>query len=140
MAFIVVYREVFETILFYTAIWNEENGGAVIAGAGAAIVVLAVIAWIFMRYSRALPVGKFFAYSSVLLVVLCVVLIGEGVSALQEGGLLPISPVAGFICLESLGLYPTAQGILAQVAMAALLIVGFWHNQRRVATEGDTGR
>lgn len=128
--FIVVYREVFETILFYTAIWSDEHGWAVIAGAGTAIIVLAAIAWTLMRYGRALPVGKFFAYSSALLAVLCVVLIGKGVSALQEAGWLPITPVAGFVRVEILGLYPTIQGISAQVAMAVLLLIGFWNNQR----------
>ncbi len=141
LTFVVVYREVFETILFYTAIWNEENAGAVIAGAGTAIVALAVIAWALMRYGRILPVGKFFAYSSALLAVLCVVLIGKGVSALQEAGWLPVSPLAGFLRVEVLGLYPTAQGIVAQLMMAALLLIGFWNNQRRaLANRKETRR
>lgn len=140
LTFVVVYREVFETILFYTAIWNEDNGRAVMAGAGTAIIVLSGIAWTLMRYGRVLPVGKFFAYSSALLAVLCVVLIGKGVSALQEAGLLPVSPIAGFVRVEVLGLYPTAQGIAAQVAMAALLLIGFWYNQRRAAATGKETR
>ncbi len=32
LSFIVVYREVFETILFYAAIWNHGNSAAVLAG------------------------------------------------------------------------------------------------------------
>jgi len=135
LSFIVVYREAFETILFYAAIWNEENAGAILAGAGAAILSLVVIAWALMRYGRTLPVGKFFAYSSALIAVLCLVLIGKGVSALQEAGWLPISPLAGFIRVEVLGLYPTVQTIAAQVAMAALLLIGFWHNQRRASAK-----
>lgn len=139
LTFIVVYREVFETILFYTAIWSREHGAAVIAGAGTAIIVLAAIAWILMRYGRVLPVGKFFAYSSALLAVLCVVLIGKGVSALQEAGWLPISPLAGFIRVEVLGVYPTVQGLSAQVVMATLLLIGFWNNQRIAsAHRGDS--
>jgi FTR1 family protein len=133
LSFLVVYREVFETILFYAAIWNEENAGAVLAGAGAAIVGLMVIAWALMRYGRALPVGKFFAYSSALLAVLCIVLMGKGISALQEAGWLPISPLSGFISVDILGLYPTAESISAQVAMAALILIGFWNNQRRIS-------
>lgn len=133
LSFIVVYREVFETILFYTAIWDEENGGPVMAGAAAALVVLAIIGWALMRYSRALPIAKFFSYSSMLLAVLCVVLIGKGVSALQEAGWLPVSRLAGFIHLDFLGLYPTVQGVSAQVVMAALLAIGFWQNQRRAS-------
>lgn len=133
LAFVVVYREVFETILFYIAIWNTENAGAIIAGAGAAVISLAVIAWALMRYGRALPVGKFLAYSSALIAVLCVVLIGKSVSALQEAGWLPVNPLAGFIRVEMLGLYPTVQGLAAQVVVAALLLIGFWNNQRRIS-------
>jgi high-affinity iron transporter len=135
LAFIVVYREVFETILFYAAIWNHDNSGAVIAGAGAAIIVLAGVALALMRYSRALPLGKFFAYSSALLAVLCVVLIGKGVSALQEAGWLPVSPMASFIRVDVLGVYPTVQGISAQVVVTALLLIAFWQNQRRAVTD-----
>jgi len=130
LTFVVVYREVFETILFYAAIWNEENAGAVLAGAGTAAVVLVAIAWALMRYGRALPVGKFFAYSSLLLAVICVVLVGKGVSALQEAGWMPISPISSFIRVEVLGIYPTAQSILAQAAIAVILLVGFRHNRR----------
>src|SRR5690606_23417907 len=44
LAFLVVYREVFETILFYTALWTQGNGGAVIGGALGAVVLLGLIA------------------------------------------------------------------------------------------------
>lgn len=130
LAFIVVYREVFETILFYAAIWSQGNGGAVMAGALAAIVVLAVIAFVMMRYSRTLPIGKFFAYSSALVAVLAVVLIGKGSAALQEAGYLPITPWPGFPRSELLGLYPTQETIVAQLVMIALLVLGFIWNQR----------
>ena len=33
LAFIVVYREVFETILFYAALWTPDNGATILAGA-----------------------------------------------------------------------------------------------------------
>lgn len=140
LVFIVVYREVFETILFYAAIWNQDNSGAVVAGAGAAIIVLAGVVWAFMRYGRTLPLDKFFTYSSALLAVLCVVLTGKGVSALQEAGWLPISPLVGFVRVEIFGLYPSVQGISAQAVMTALLLVAFWHNRRGAARDGKGSR
>lgn len=130
LSFVVVYREVFETILFYAAIWTQGNGGAVLAGAGSAIAILAVIAWVMMRYSRTLPIGKFFAYSSALMALLAVVLIGKGVSALQEAGYLPVNPLNGFPRIQILGLYPTTEGIAAQAVMIALLALGFGLNLR----------
>jgi len=135
LAFIVVYREVFETILFYAAIWSQGNGGAVIAGALAAVVVLAIIAFVMMRYSRTLPIGKFFAYSSALIAVLAVVLIGKGSAALQEAGYLPVTPWPGFARSELLGLYPTRETIVAQLAMIVLLALGFLWNQRTASCE-----
>ncbi len=131
LSFLVVYREVFETILFYAAIWNQGNGGAVFAGGVAAAVALLVIAWIMMRYSSTLPIGKFFAYSSVLIAVLAIVLIGKGVAALQEAGYLPIHPLAGFPRIATLGLFPTREGIIAPMAMILLLLIGFGYNNRK---------
>ncbi|MBA3835593.1 MAG: FTR1 family protein, partial [Sphingomonas sp.] len=84
LAFIVVYREVFETILFYAALWTADNGGILLAGALTAVLLLAVLAWAMLKLSRTLPIGQFFRYSAILIAVLAVVLIGKGVGALQE--------------------------------------------------------
>src|SRR5690606_7557617 len=111
LVFVVVYREVFETILFYAAIWNQGNAGSVVAGGATAAVLLAVTGWLMMRYSRRLPIGQFFRYSSLLIAVLAVVLMGKAVSALQEAGYLPITWIDGAPRVELLGLYPTVQGI-----------------------------
>ncbi len=135
LSFLVVYREVFETILFYAAIWNQGNGGAVLAGGAAAVVALLATAWMMMRYSRALPIDRFFAYSSVLVAVLAVVLIGKGVTALQEAGYLPIHPLADFPRIAILGLFPSREGIIAPLAMIFFLAIGFGYNNRK--TEKD---
>lgn len=133
LAFVVVYREVFETILFYAAIWSQGNGGYVFAGAAAAVAVLAVVAFVMMRYSKRLPIGQFFAYSAILIAVLAVVLIGKGVSALQEAGYLPIALLSGFPRIEILGVYPTREGVIAQILMAVLLFIGFRANTAKAA-------
>lgn len=129
IVFVVVYREVFETILFYAAISNQENIGTVIAGALSAILVLAAIAAVMQRYGRILPIGKFFAYSSALIAVLAVVLIGKGSAALQEAGYLPIDPLPLIPRSELLGIFPTRETVLAQVVMAVLLGAGFAYNR-----------
>jgi high-affinity iron transporter len=131
LAFVVVYREVFETILFYAALWHQGNGGAILAGALGACVALAIIAWAMLRYSRRLPIGKFFTYSSWLMAILTVVLTGKGISALQEAGLVGIAPLHAVPRLSLLGLFPTAQTIAAQIAMIAALVIGFALNRRK---------
>lgn len=130
LTFIVVYREVFETILFYAALWSQGNGGAVLAGAGAASILLAGIAWVMLRFSRKLPIAKFFAYSSALIAVLAVVLAGKGVAALQEAGLIDVSPLRGVPHIPILGVFPTAQVVVGQLAALGVVIIGFWFNFR----------
>lgn len=133
LAFVVVYREVFETILFYAALWTQGNGGALLAGAGAAVLLLAVIAWAMLRYSRQLPIAQFFTYSSWLMAALTVVLAGKGVAALQEAGIIDIAPLAAAPRLSMLGIFPTWQSILTQLAMAAAIFIGFSFNRRRAS-------
>lgn len=130
LTFVVVYREVFETIIFYATLWSQGNAGAIAAGALCAIAVLAVIAFAMLRYSRKLPVATFFSYSSILIAVLAVVLTGKGVSALQEAGLIDIRPLAGVPRIDILGLVPTLESVLAQLCALAAVLVGFWFNRR----------
>ncbi|WP_371420864.1 FTR1 family protein [Tardiphaga sp.] len=131
LAFVVVYREVFETILFYAALTAQGNGGAMLAGALSACVVLAAIAWALLRYSRSLPIGTFFTYSSWLMAVLTVVLAGKGVAALQEAGIVDIVPLPSFPRIDLVGLFPTIQTVAAQAAMVVALVIGFGWNRRR---------
>jgi high-affinity iron transporter len=62
--------------------------------------------------------------------VLAVVLTGKGVAALQEAGWVAVS-VAPVPHIELLGIYPTWQSLLAQLAILVLLAVGFVFNIRR---------
>jgi high-affinity iron transporter len=132
ISFLAVYREAFETVLFYQALWLEAGpDGRLAVGAGfaAAVVGLVVLAWLILKVGLRLPVGWFFGGGSVLMAVLAVVLAGKGIAALQEAGALPIEPL-DMPAIPSLGLYPTWQGVLTQFAVV-LLIVGAVAYSRR---------
>jgi high-affinity iron transporter len=139
LAFVAVYREVFETILFFTAMAAEGSVGGLIAGGIAGCAVLAAIAVAMLRFSQRLPIGKFFAYSSALVAILAVVLAGKGVAALQEAGLIGVDPLAWLPRISMLGLFPTLQGISAQVATLLALLLGFawnrWSSRRLAQAE-----
>ncbi len=130
LAFIVVYREVFETILFYAALTAQGSGTVILAGAGSAIVLLGVIAWVMLRFSAKLPVSEFFKYSSALIAVLAVVLAGKGVAALQEAGMIDIAPLVQIPRIPVLGLFPTWESVGAQLLTMAIVAVGAWYNGR----------
>jgi high-affinity iron transporter len=138
LAFIAVYREVFETILFFTAMAAEGSVASLVAGGLAGIVTLAVIAVAMLRFSKRLPIGKFFTYSSALVAILAVVLAGKGVAALQEAGLIAIHPLSELPRISILGIFPTLQGIAVQVATVIALAIGFgwnrWSSSKLAAT------
>ena len=130
LAFVVVYREVFETILFYAAIWNPEASGTILAGALSALALLAIIAWFMLRYSRKLPITQFFKYSALLIAILAIVLAGKGVGALQEAGEMPVTLLDGVPRIDLLGFHPTLETIAAQLIALAALIFGFRASRR----------
>jgi high-affinity iron transporter len=129
LAFIAVYREVFETILFFTAMSAEGSVGSLVAGGAAGVATLAAIAVAMLRFSKRLPIGKFFTYSSALVAVLAIVLAGKGVAALQEAGLLGIHPLSTLPRISILGIFPTLQGVVVQIATLLALAIGFGWNR-----------
>lgn len=130
LTFISVYREVFETILFYTALWNEGQGQWLLAGIGVGAIILGFIAWVLLRTSQRLPLGLFFSVSSLVIALLAIVLTGKGVAALQEAGWTGVT-VAPVPSIDVLGIYPTWQSLLAQLAVALMLAIGFAYNRWR---------
>ncbi|UUX94464.1 cytochrome c/FTR1 family iron permease [Aquabacterium sp. J223] len=133
LAFVAVYREVFETVLFYSALWVEGSGQALLAGLAAGVVLLALLAWALLRTSARLPIGRFFAWSSALIAVLAVVLAGKGVAALQEAGWFDVTPWASLPRLDWLGLFPTRETVVAQLTVVLVVLVGYGLNLRRRA-------
>jgi high-affinity iron transporter len=135
LSFVTVYREVFETVLFYAALWTEGNGIYLLAGLGTGVAILSVIAVILLRSSARLPIGKFFAFSSALVAILATVLMGKGVAALQKVGIFDMTPIAG-PHIELLGLYPSVQTVLAQIVIVLVIVASVAWNLRSQKKSG----
>jgi high-affinity iron transporter len=129
LAFVAVYREVFETILFLIAMWSDRNGGAILGGLVAGSVALGAVAYWMLRISQRLPIRQFFSISSILIAVLAVILVGKGIAALQEAGWVAQTLVAA-PRIEWLGIYPSWQSLLAQLGVAVAAVIGFLVNSR----------
>jgi high-affinity iron transporter len=138
VSFLAVYREAFETVLFYQALWQqagEAAHGSIVVGFGAGVVVLAFAAWSILRYGVRLPLGPFFTACAVLMAVLAVTFTGHGVKALQEAGVVPASPF-GSINVPLLGLYPTTESTVAQATMVLLVSAAYlWTRTRATGKE-----
>ena len=135
VAFIAVYREVFETVLFYQTLWLQAGASGqhmVLIGFLSAAAALVVLAWLIFKFSVRLPLRLFFAVNSVLLYLLAVVFAGKGVAALQEAGKLPVSSV-NFPTIDVLGVYPTLQTLGLQVLLVIAAVVFVLMSRRKSA-------
>jgi len=132
LAFVAVYREAFEVVLFLRAIvLDAGNGWAVAAGVGAGLAALVVIVWLLMRLGRRLKTGPLLAAMGTLLCVLAFVLAGKGVRSLQEAGIIGIHPIPA-PRIEWLGMYPTLETLGAQIViLAAFAVVAVLSMSRR---------
>ncbi len=138
VSFLAVYREVFETVLFYQALWLQTAPGsehALLGGLAAAAVALAILSWLIVRGGLRLPLGLFFGMTSIVLAVLAVVLAGKGIAALQEAAVLAHHPITA-PRIPLIGLYPDLLGVLLQVALATTIVAGFTWRSRAVRREG----
>lgn len=88
LAFISVFREGLETVLFLTAIAVTDLSGTII-GMLVGISVVIVLAALMMRGVYRINIQKFFKYTSVLLVIFAAGLLGYGIHEFIEAGLLP---------------------------------------------------
>ncbi|MFT7278791.1 MAG: high-affinity iron transporter [Gammaproteobacteria bacterium] len=123
LSFIAVYREVFETVLFYQSLLTQSSPAqysSIASGFAIAIAILAIITWVLIKYSIKLPVAKFFAITTYLLFALSFVLMGKAVIALQEADIIGIASLPMSFDIAWLGIKSTWQGIVAQVCVFAI--------------------
>jgi high-affinity iron transporter len=135
VAFLAVYREGFETVLFYAALFSSAGGapgtvGAVAAGMIVGVVCLGAVYVAMQRFGVRIPLKPFFAVTSGLLYLMAFSFAGQGVAELQEAGVISITPLDWLPAVPFLGIFPTIQTALSQLFLALALVGGlawvFW--------------
>lgn len=129
VAFLVVYREGAETVLFYQALLQQSAHAAapVLGGLAVGGVVLSGIYFAFHRFGVRVALRPFFAVTGSLLYLMAFVFIGKGLRELQEGGALSVTPLSGAPHLDALGIFPTVETLAGQWLMLGLFVLGCWH-------------
>jgi high-affinity iron transporter len=133
VAFLAVFREGAETILFYQALSASSgaNPTAIWSGLGIGLVGLAGV-YLAIRYlSIRIPMRPFFLATSILLAVMAVAFAGSGIKELQEGNVVPVTQLAGLPTIDLVGIYPTVQTLVCQGAVLALVVASFALATRR---------
>ncbi len=126
LAFAAVYREGFETVLFYQALLYDGGPGPVLAGFAPGMILITLVGFAIVKLGARLPLKAAFTATNAILLYLAFVFLGKGLYNLQEAGVFAARPVAWLPDSELLrqvgGLYPVLQTLVAQAVFVALLI------------------
>ena len=135
VAFLAVYREGVETILFYKALLvsgGSGDAGPVVLGVALGAAALVVLYVVIMRLGMRIPMKLFFAVTGALLYYMAFVFAGKGIAELQEGRVVgtTVIPALEWLRVPFLGIYPTLQslalqGLLVLLAIVAALVMRF---------------
>jgi high-affinity iron transporter len=138
VAFLAVYREGFETILFYKALLTSAGGGsggtAVVAGVLCGAVALVIVYLAISRFGIRMPMKPFFAVTSAMLYYMAFVFAGKGIADLQSAGVVPMTVLEWAPRVPAFGIYPTVQSLAVQGVIVGLLLFAIvWLQRRRLA-------
>ena len=130
LAFLAVFREGAETVLFINALATAEGGwsAGLFAGLGAATVGLFVLFYFINLIARRLPLRPLFIITSAFLFAMAIKFIGEAVQEFQEQAIITVTEVKGSAFLSAIGLNPSMealsiQGLVILFALATYSVV-----------------
>jgi high-affinity iron transporter len=141
VAFLAVYREGFETVLFYKALYVTGGAGGaapITAGLAAGAVVLVALYVGIEKFGIRIPLRPFFAVTGATLYFMAFVFAGAGVKELQEGAIVPTTLIPGAPRWEFFGIYPTVESLALQllVFLGLVIAIVWWLKQRRRRDDG----
>lgn len=143
LAFAAVYREGFETVLFYQALLFDAGAAAVTAGFVPGLALMLVLAVGIVRLGLRLPLQRFFAATNALLLYLAFAFLGKGLYSLQEAGVFaphPLSWMPDHSALRQvLGVYPLLETLVAHTAFLILLAATYLYYRRRCGRAAEAG-
>jgi high-affinity iron transporter len=125
VAFLAVYREGFETILFYKALFTSAgaSGVPVVGGIAAGAVGLVAVYVLINQLGLRVAMKPFFAVTGVMLYYMAFVFAGKGVAELQDARIVPLTVIEGAPRIPFLGIYPTLESLVVQGLLLALALV-----------------
>lgn len=127
LSFVVTFREVIETVLFLRTVYIDTAPDAqsyIFIGVVVAFAIVMIVSVLITKYRNKISLQKFFHLSSILMMILATILIGKGVHALQEAGVVGMSIFPLRLRIELLGLFPSWETWISQVVIlvASILI------------------
>ena len=132
LGFTAVYREGFETVLFYQALTLFAEGLIlwVVLGAVTAALALGGVGYAIFGLGRKLPLKPMLIGGVCVLLLLSVAFAGNAVRSLQEVDVIDATPIEGgwarlpVFLAELTGIHPTVEGVAVQAALIVVYALG----------------
>lgn len=122
LAFLAVFREGTETVLFYIGMASSIKLSDLIIGIAIGMAILVVIAVLILKVGLRIPMRPFFMVSSLLVFYLGLKFTGMGVNGLQLAGLLQATSSDSLPSIAWLAMYPTWEGFIPQVILIVVAV------------------
>jgi len=131
LSFFTVYREGFETVLFYEAMFGFAKYMEVYVGLGFVVGIGTLLAVYFMtrKIGKRLPLKMLFGLTMGVGAYLSIAFLGNAIRELQTLDIVPFTSLLGTIprldinLAKMTGLYPTLETIIAQIILLAVYLV-----------------
>jgi high-affinity iron transporter len=117
LAFLAVFREGTETVLFYIGMASQIQLQSLLFGFLIGAVILGVLAYLMVFVGLKLPLRPFFMVSSVIVFYLCIKFTGMGIHSLQLAGLIQTTNSSSIPSIEIFALYPSWESTIPQMIL-----------------------
>jgi high-affinity iron transporter len=132
LSFFTVYREGFETVLFYQAMLSfaKYMEWYVVAGLVAGLAVIVATTIVVRKLGRRLPLKVLFALTMGIGAYMSIAFMGNAIREFQEVGYISTTHLIGTVprldinLATMTGIHPTLETIVAQIALLAVYVVG----------------
>ncbi|MCC2088682.1 FTR1 family protein [Mammaliicoccus sciuri] len=131
VAFLSVFREGAETIIFYLGIIGKISTWSLILGIIVASVILALIAIFFNQITKWIPIHRLFFIMSLFIFILAFKILGVSIHTLQILNIVPQHTINHLPFIDLIGFYPTYETLIPQLALVILVVIYYVMSKKK---------
>lgn len=130
VAFLSVFREGAETIIFYLGIVGKISTWSLILGILVAVFILILIAVFFNQITKWIPIHRLFFIMSLFIFLLAFKILGVSVHTLQILNILPQHTINHLPFIDIIGLYPTYETVIPQLILIVIVMIYYMMSKK----------
>ncbi|UXV32755.1 FTR1 family iron permease [Mammaliicoccus sciuri] len=131
VAFLSVFREGAETIIFYLGIVGKISTWSLILGIIVASVILSLIAIFFNQITKWIPIHRLFLIMSLFIFILAFKILGVSIHTLQILNIVPQHTINHLPFIDLIGFYPTYETLIPQLALVILVVIYYTMSKKK---------